>query len=906
MAPMIWFRRIGIVLACAAVLVALAWVFRASIAETLIGAYFKEQGIASDVTVDRLEWSGLAGHFALGDAKAPDLSADTVDMIFDNSRWLPQVVALRVVHPVVRARVDANGTITLPALQSWIDKLTSGASGHSRFVSDDLVIDLQNLRAIVATPGGPLDLRGNAQLKRDALVFADIAAQPAVLSRGKDVLRVDGARLSARASAAGLSVTANFAGSLNGNGMQAAGINASLSASGVRWAGGKASADNATLQIAARDLRSGAAHLIVPSARIALTNVRTASSGGRWNAQAKVQAQATAQTTPSETRPLFAQISGQDPALDDAVAKAAQALRLNFAADMQAGSGGFGVRLTAPATLAGNNRATLRIDTLALEDTPQALQGAMDGEVSGNELPSIALSLRHFAWTPSSFDADAAINAHFDYGMLRDADVSVTAHASRQNGRFTLALAQCARTRIGMVRAGRTTMARRVAGTICANANTPLIASDANGWTAAGLAKNLVAEIPRAAAKLSGAGGTFLFQGHGGAPVGKVRIAHARIADMTRSPRFRPLGGGANIALANNRVTGEATVTGKHNARVGRVTFTHDLNSGAGKADIAARDVHFDPKGLQPADLSPLLAQIRNAQGRANFTGAVAWTRRGTTSHGVLDIAELNFASPLGPAHALQSSIAFKSLLPLVTVDGQKLDIAKIDWTLPFTDTHAVFAMTPGALRLDSAKTDVAGGTASLDGLTVALNGKAAIQDTARLDNIDLAQIVSATNIGSKVKVVGRVTGVLPFTSSAEGFRIAKGHIESVGPGRLSIDPTLWTKGDATVNGVQDFAYQALENLAVDSMTADIDSVDNGRLRIVFHIKGHSDPPKPQEARVGLFDLLRGTAFDKPVPLPSGTPIDLTLETSLNFDELLKSYQAAWSQTLATTPTSGE
>jgi hypothetical protein len=271
------------------------------------------------------------------------------------------------------------------------------------------------------------------------------------------------------------------------------------------------------------------------------------------------------------------------------------------------------------------------------------------------------------------------------------------------------------------------------------------------------------------------------------------------------------------------------------------------------------------------------------------------------TSRGVLDIAQLDFASPLGPAHALQSSIAFQSLLPPITADGQKLDIASVDWTLPFTNTKAVFALAPDALRVESAKTNVAGGAASLDGMTVELGGKAAVRDTARLDNIDLAQIVAATNIGEKVKVVGRVNGVLPFTVSTEGFRIAKGHIESIGPGRLSIDRTLWTK-DVAVNGVQNFAYQALENLAVDSMTADVDSVDNGRLRIVFHIKGRNDPPKPQEARVGLFDLMRGTAFDKPVALPSGTPIDLTLETSLNFDELLKSYQAAWSQTLATAP----
>ncbi len=39
-----------------------------------------------------------------------------------------------------------------------------------------------------------------------------------------------------------------------------------------------------------------------------------------------------------------------------------------------------------------------------------------------------------------------------------------------------------------------------------------------------------------------------------------------------------------------------------------------------------------------------------------------------------------------------------------------------------------------------------------------------------------------------------------------------------------------------------------------------------------------------------MADIINGTALQKPVPLPSGTPIDLTLDTSLNFDELLKSY----------------
>lgn len=902
---MIWLRRIGIVLGCVTMLAIVAWLLRAPIAAMLIGAYFNRQGIVSDVSISRLEWSGLAGRFALGDAKAPTLSADDVDVVLDHTGWLPRMVAVRLVHPVVRARVDANGTVTLPNVQAWIDRIASGPAGKSHFVSDDLAVDLQDLQVLVATPGGALDLRGAAQLKRNALVFADIAARPTVLTRGKDVLRVDGAHLAARATMAGLSVTAQFVGSLNGAQSQAAGIQASLTASGLRWANSHASAASALLRFSAKDVRFGAKHLVTPGAQVSLTDIRMASSRAGWAMRAKAQTQATAQTLPAETRELFAQlpVAGQDRALGLAVAGAAQMLSLNVAGDIHAGSGGaFGLRLTAPATLTGNNRAALRVNALALENTSQALRGTGNAQLRGGGLPSLALSSRRFVWTSGGFDADAALKAHFDYAVLRDADISAAGDMSWHNGRFTLALARCAQTRIGMVRTGRSTLARRVSGLVCTNGDAPLVASDSGGWIATGAAKNLSAVIPMATAKLGGAESMFVFRARGGAPTGTVRIAHARIADMARSPRFHPLGAAATIRLANDRVTGEATLAGKHKVRIGRVVFVHDLDSGAGKAEIAARDMRFDPKALQPADLSPLLAQIRNAKGRASFTGTVAWTRRGMTSHGVLDIAELDFASPLGRAHALQSAIAFRSLLPLVTADGQTLDIATIDWTLPFTGTHAVFALAPDALRVEGAKTHVAGGTASLDRMTVVLGGKAALHDIARLDNIDLAQIVSATNIGSKVKVTGRVSGAIPFTSGADGFRIAKGHIESVGPGRLSIDRTLWTKGDVTVNGVQDFAYQALEHLAVDSMTADIDSVDNGRLRIVFHIKGRNDPPQPQEARVGLFDLLRGAAFDKPVALPSGTPIDLTLETSLNFDELLKSYQAAWSDSLTAAP----
>ncbi len=118
----------------------------------------------------------------------------------------------------------------------------------------------------------------------------------------------------------------------------------------------------------------------------------------------------------------------------------------------------------------------------------------------------------------------------------------------------------------------------------------------------------------------------------------------------------------------------------------------------------------------------------------------------------------------------------------------------------------------------------------------------------------------------------GKISGAIPFTLAPEGFRIVNGHVAADGPGRLSISRSLWTQGEATTNAVADFAYQALENLAFDQMTADLNSVANGRLQVVFHIKGRSDPPKKQTADIPVTDLINGRRFKNPFLCPAARP----------------------------------
>ena len=71
---------------------------------------------------------------------------------------------------------------------------------------------------------------------------------------------------------------------------------------------------------------------------------------------------------------------------------------------------------------------------------------------------------------------------------------------------------------------------------------------------------------------------------------------------------------------------------------------------------------------------------------------------------------------------------------------------------------------------------------------------------------------------------------------------------------------------------------------------AAVDSRPDGRLGVVFHIVGKHDPPQHQEIRIGLFDLLQKKFLGRKLPLPSGTGVDLTLDTTLNLDDLLSDY----------------
>jgi hypothetical protein len=181
-----------------------------------------------------------------------------------------------------------------------------------------------------------------------------------------------------------------------------------------------------------------------------------------------------------------------------------------------------------------------------------------------------------------------------------------------------------------------------------------------------------------------------------------------------------------------------------------------------------------------------------------------------------------------------------------------------------------------------------------IEPLSVPFDRTQTITGALVLDKVQIGNIFSGAGLDDKVKLDAIVSGRLPFTSGPEGVRVQGGVLNAVQPGRLSLQREALigmeaSNADAEVppNLMTDLAYQALENLAFDDMTVVVNSLDAGRLNLRFAIHGRHDPPQTQEIRLTWLQVLRRQFFDKPLPLPSGTGVNLNLDTTLNANQLI-------------------
>lgn len=804
---------------------------------------------------------------------------------------------------------------------------SSGGSLRVRKVGESLSTDLRLDVSDLKTAS--LDLDGGEAAVEGTIPYPDpeiqVVGGPARLRAAISADRAragetDARNLAASAvlngSLAGSPANATFTGRMNGSASVAALSAGELKADGLRGVfasnrttiGRNATAFPFTTRLNARRMTAQGYEF----------NAASVDASGRFNAgQSGYQLTADGSATGSSGLPAARArriaaavpvISG-DPGQERAIASFLQRFDARASRiSLTARNGDVDVALTGPVTLrspsGGEAILTPRGRLALIGGRP----GGFDIATRGGGLPDLQASVSSWSYRPGAIDARLAFKGSLNAPPAQKAVVDAEGVLRVRGPRTTFTLTRCGTARAELVDFGEVDLTN-AAATVCPSGG-PLVTATGGAWQVRGRFSNGRAEIPIWKVAGADASGVFDVRGNGDMDRADIDLAALRLSDTEEAKRFNPVRASGGVNLANGVWQGAFPVSTDANNPVGTFYLTHNVASGLGEGRMDASGMVFAKDGgLQPVEVLPVAEMVADAEGPASFIGLLTWGPEGATSSGDLATPGLNFRSPAGQVTGLKTAIHFASLAPLVSAPDQTLTIDRLAAITPLENVQAQFDLVADALNLDKATATVSGGQVDLEPLTVALAEDRVVKGVLNLSRVDVGQLVADTSLADRIKVDVVVDGRLPFEMGPEGLRFRQGRLVAVQPGRISISREVLSNVDTGAtpanpmdatppaeefNAVQDFAYQAMENLSFEVLEADVDSAEAGRLKVLFRIKGQHDPAVAEEARISIQEAMRGTAFNRRIPLPKGTPVNLTLDTSLNFDELLAAWRRGW------------
>lgn len=594
------------------------------------------------------------------------------------------------------------------------------------------------------------------------------------------------------------------------------------------------------------------------------------------------------------------------PSRDDAPELAEMKRALSaFALDapgfaLVAGGSGAEVRLTQAVTARPANGGVLTIRPAASPVFSSRAGPSGGGALTltatrGRGLPEAAFDIPEWRLTSNGFTARLDGRAALDFDLARGIAVRTRGRLTSAGGRLTYVADGCAPVTVERLDMDENDVTD-IAGQVCPVAR-PMVDVRNGTWRADGALRDLSASAPFLALRFADAGGGFAATG-GPRGLGlETRVERATVIDATTPARFNAMIAGGSARLADEQWSGAFDLS-RRDVVLGRLTLSHDGRAGVGGLTIEAPSITFAEGGLQPNDLSPLAGDFVGspATGSVAFQGRVDW-RADTdgTSSGRLTIPGLDFNSPAGPVKGLRGTIDFTGLAPLETAPGQRLHVDRLESVAPLTDIELSFGLDKASVTVDGGALALAGGVVRVEPFAIPLDRSQPITGVLVLENVQLGEVISEAGFGDKVSLDAVVSGRLPYTYTPEaGVRITGGSLQAVRPGRLSIQREALSGLEAGGGGegvppntVQDLAYQAMENLSFDLLSAEVNSLDQGRLGVLFHIRGRHDPPQRQELRIPLAEFISRQFLNRQLPLPSDTGIDLTLDTTLNLNQLI-------------------
>lgn len=904
-----------VLLLAAAVILYLA---RLDLARRAALAWIRSQGVEGEVQLRALGPVGLKARVRLGPQDRPDLTVEEADVSYSLESFLRgkglKVSAVRLDRPVLNAAYK-DGRLALGSVDRLINALKPQPGAPPQPTPR---IEVRSGLVRLKTDYGLATISADADLDQGRLDRLDASLAPTTLRLGQAAAQVrsarvrasrtgDRLRLGAQVQAAGLSAKEGWASDaeidLQADLAYAALVNGRLDGRGSGQAN-VAAAGSGDLMVRgfrldlqapafaaapAAGAGSGRFHLSTTLAELARADLRLSRLASEGSGQlsfdkAGVAADFTGGLTGSGASSALGPVAKDDAPVMAAVKHGLE--RFRFAVDKAALSrdhGRVSARLLAPARATTTSGGVL--------DLKPAGRG-YGVTVAGGGLPEARADLRRVDFADGAVIAEGGVQAAFSLGLLDGAQVKADGKLTVRGGAAAFAAANCAEVTVKRLDFGDNG-ADDFAAKVCPTRE-PMLTAAAGRWTIAGQARDASARLPSFEAALSGGSGSMKLQGRGQDLDADFVVDQVRVTDRAKPLRFYPVVASGRANLAKDLFTGGVDVKTPKGVHLAHADFRDQVAAMKGGMTISAPGLTFAKGALQPTQLSPLTAALGEpASGKVSFEGRFDWVGDKTTSSGRLTAQDLSFRSPAGPVTGFNGAMAFTSLAPLVGASVGPLKADRIAGMVALTDASALVKVQNETATVTEGQGSLGGGKVLIDA-TASLAADQTVQGHVSLEGVQVHDLVASSPFSDKVSMTAQISGALPFRMAAGKLRIMGGAAMADGPGRLSINRATFNPGGAetgpaTKDNLSTFGYQAMENLAFQTLTATIDSQPDGKLRMVFHIAGKYDPPTKKELRLSWRDVLDHNVLNKPMPLPSNTGVNLTLDTTLNLDNLIES-----------------
>lgn len=594
-----------------------------------------------------------------------------------------------------------------------------------------------------------------------------------------------------------------------------------------------------------------------------------------------------------------------DEATVSALKRAAQGFHIAAPAVAVGLEGGvLRLALPQPVRLAADRGGVLTVSSRADMPVLGPGGGALRFALRDGGLPTVDADIQRLNVAGGAVTARGGLKASGSIGLVDGGALEAFGTFQAVNGSLRFTADRCAPVSARRLVFGANDL-ERLAGRLCSWRG-PMFTLAKGDWRLRAQVDGLTADAPFLQARIAGGAGAVTAEQVAGRLGVTALLGDAKVADTAPQTRFEPLKLGATATLADQQWMADLTFSTPGGEPVAKAALHHDTRDGQGGLTADTGVLRFADGGLQPLRLSPLARSLASpVQGQARFVGRVDWTPAGVTSGGALSVPSLDFQSPAGKVSGLKGTVVFSNLAPLTATPGQVLSAESIGAIVPIAGVKASFGLDERALTITGGEAAMGGGRLRVQILHIPLAPDAVTTGVLVVEGVQLHELVEASPFGDRVDLDAKVSGRAPFSSQGGKVRVAGAELHAIQPGRLSINrqalsgvaasgsvsaPAGAAAPVAANDTFTDFAYQAMENLAFDKLDATIASRDDGRLGVLAHIVGRHDPPQHQEIKLSLFDLIRRKFLNKPLPLPSDTGVDLTLDTTLNLDDLLKDY----------------